>query len=346
MPDRGLIILALITLVAVSGCWFTVAQRNQAGDTGNPETTRVFPSLHENLKRISEIEVARSGSRFALSRNGGDWFNHGVGGYPALTQRIEDTIAAVASLQYIAAKTGRAGLYPRLGVEEVSSTAKSTRLTFRDDQGAVLADILAGRNKGGFDNPGVYIRLPGQAPAWLASGSLDVHYDAIGWSDNEVVDFDRESLRTLTINGYGEEIALYRPQAHAPELTLKYLPAGYRIAHQYQINYMATLLEQMRFVDARKAVEPDSDFVPIVEAAAELQDHPGITLRVVETLPDGSAWVEIFSRTAARALESDATTAAAAAERIHSKFDGWQVRIPGKHMDRLRVRLADIIEKS
>lgn len=344
MPDRGLIILALITLITVSGCWLTVEQRNQTSDKGNPETTLVFPSLHENIKRISGIEVTRSGSQFVLSRNGGNWYNHGIGGYPALTQRIEDTIVAVASLKYIAAKTGRAGLYPRLGVEEVSSTSESTRLTFRGDQGVVLADILIGRNKGGFDNPGVYIRFPGQAPAWLASGSLDIDYDAIEWSDNEVVDFDGNSIRTLTINGFGEEIVLHRPQAHASELTLKNLPAGYRIANQYQINYMATLLEQVRFIDARKASEPDSDSVPVVEAVAELQDHPDITLRIAEILPDGSAWIEIISRVADSTSAAHVTTTVA--ERIKSKFDGWQVRIPGKHIDRLHVRLADIIEKS
>ena len=343
MPDRGLIILALITLITVSGCWFTAGQRNETSDTGNPGTTLVFPSLYENLKRISGIEVTRSGGQFVLSRIGGNWFNQGIGGYPALTQRIEDTIAAVASLKYIAAKTGRTGLYPRLGVEEVSSTSESTRLTFRDDQGVVLADILIGRNKGGFDNSGVYIRFPGQAPAWLASGSLDIDYDAIEWSDNEVVNFDGNSIRTLTINGYGEEIVLHRPQAHAPELTLKNLPAGYRIANQYQINYMATLLEQVSFIDARKTGEPDSDSVPVVEAVAELQDHPDIILRVAETLPDGSAWIGIYSRAAGSTSATDVTTTVT--ERLHSKFDGWQVRISGKHIDRLRVRLADIIEK-
>ncbi len=343
MPGRGLTVLALVTLATVSGCWFTAAQRDQASYEVNPETTPVFPSLQENRERISAIEVTRSGSRFVLSRNGGDWFNHGIGGYPALVQRIEDTIAVVASLKYIAAKTRRAGLYPRLGVEEASSTSKSTRLTFRDDQGAALADLLVGRNKEGFDNPGVYIRIPGQTPAWLVSGSLDIHHDAIEWSDNEVVDFDGESVRTLAINRDGEEIVLHRPQAHVPELTLKNLPSGYRIAHPYQINYMATLLENMRFIDARKVDGSDSGFVPVIEVDAELQGHPDITLRVVEILPDGSAWIEIFSPAPDR---TSAAGEATAAGRIHSRFDGWQVRIPGKHMDRLRIRLADIIGKS
>ena len=125
-------------------------------------------------------------------------------------------------------RTSRSRLYRRLDVDDVTAGGKSTRLTLKDADGAVLADIIVGKPKNdvtGTDRQGVYMRLPGDERAWLVEGSLDVRHDAAEWSDRMVVDIDARSLTALTVrHADGEIVALHRDRPQDLKLTLKSLP--------------------------------------------------------------------------------------------------------------------------
>jgi hypothetical protein len=88
----------------------------------------------------------------------------GIGGYLTSTARVEKVIGARAGLKFVAPKTRRSRLYRTLGVEDVTTGAESTRLTFKDATCAVLADITVGKPKEnivGLDRSVLYMRFPG-----------------------------------------------------------------------------------------------------------------------------------------------------------------------------------------
>ena len=98
----------------------------------------------------------------------------GAGGYPARQTRIEKMMGGLVTLSYFEPKTTRADLYPKIEVEDVAKDANSTRVTVKDESGAVLADVIVGKAKtgvAGLDRDGVYIRLPDEERAWLAEGA-------------------------------------------------------------------------------------------------------------------------------------------------------------------------------
>jgi len=343
MPSRSLFILGVIAMVAAFACWFaldaryrTVAQEDQEGDL-------VFPEFQDQLANLTSIEVARAGGTFALSRREGAWANMGIGGFPTMPTRVERAILAVAGLKYIAPKTARDDLYHKLEVEDMTATAKSTRLTFRDATGAAFADILIGKSKEIFGRNGAYVRFPGGSRTWLVDGSPDVRYDATGWSDRTVADFGADSLTALTVRKPdGEIVVLHRNSLEDRQLTLQNLPDGAIVEHQYQVDYMAELLQELKFTDARHSGKKPREDVPEFEVVVHWNRDLVAVLRVEEPMQDGSAWARIEARVNNELQASDLVKQEAA--RIQSTFGGWSIKLPRNLTDRIKIRLSDIIK--
>lgn len=345
MPTRGLSILAIVTVAMVVACWIAIGERYREVSLEARGGGLVFPEFRRQADTVADVAVARASGQFVLSRRESGWANMGIGGYPARPGQVERIIGAVASLEYIEPKTEREELYRKLEVEDVTAGAKSTRLTFKDAAGGVLADIIVGKpkaNGAGAGRPAMYMRRPSNERAWLVEGSPDVRHDAADWSDRMVVDIDARSLTTLVFkHADGEVIALHRAQETDRTLTLKNLPAGAKVEHQYQIDYMAGLLKEVRFSDARRTDGADLEAIPAFEAVAHSKDHLAVTLRASESGEGGSVWARIDAHVSDDAQASDQARREAA--RIKSDFNGWSVKLPRTITDKLVIRLSDII---
>ena len=345
MPTRGLVALAVVTVTTVVASCIAVDGRYRETVLEARGGAAVFPAFRGRTSSVAEIEIGRVGAGFALERRGDGWASTGLGGYPARAELVETVLSEIADLRYLEPKTARSALYPKLAVEEVGPGAGSTRLTLRDGDGGVLADLIVGRAKprtASVHQAGVYIRLPGEERAWLAEGTLDVHRDAAGWSDREIVDIDARSVRSMTIrHADGEMIDLYRTEPDDRTLTLRNLPAGATIAHQHQIDFMAGLLKGLSFVDARAGGPSDPAVAPGFEVTVESEDHLRVTLRIGNPARDGSLWAAVDAGLAVDVEASD--QARSEASRIASQLDGWILKLPRRISDRLEIRLHDII---
>ena len=345
MPTRGLVVLAVVTMTALVASWIAVDARYRETVLDARGGESVFPGFRDRTGSVAGIEVGRTGAGFALERRGDGWANTGLGGYPARVELIETVLSEIADLRYLEPKTARTALYPKLAVENAGPGAGSTRLTLRDGDGGVLADLIAGKagpRTASADRAGVYIRLPGRERAWLAEGTLDVHRDAGGWSDREIVDVDGRSILSLTVRHHdGEVVDLHRAEPDDRKLTLRNLPAGAVVAHQHHIDFMAGLLTGLSFVDARAGGLTDPAVTPGFEATVETLDHLRVTLRAGNPAGDGSLWAAVDAGLAGDVDASD--RARAEASRIASQLDGWLVKLPRRVSDRLGIRLHDII---
>ena len=344
MPTRGLIVLAVATVITVAATGIAVDKRYRETVLEARGGEVVFPDLRGRAGGVAVIEVARAEVAFALERRGDGWANAGLGGYPARVELVETVLSEIADLRYLEPKTARTALHSRLAVEDPGPGAESTRLTLGDGNGGVLADLVVGKARpraANTDRAGVYIRLPGRERAWLAEGTLDVHRDAAGWSDREIVDIDGRSIRSLTVrHADGEVVDLHRAEPDDRKLTLRNLPAGTSVAHQHEIDFMAGLLKGLSFVDARAGPPSDPAVAPGFELTIETADHLRVTLRAGDPAEDGTLWAAIDAGLAVDAEASD--HARAEASRIASQFDGWLLKLPRRISDRLKIRLRDI----
>ena len=344
MISRGLLLLAFCTTIVVVGCWFAIEQRYQQAEPQRRQGALVFPEFQRQLSRVAKIEVARAGGRFTLVADAGGWANRGIGGYPAISARVSEALVAMAGLRYIEPKTQRSNLHSRLDVADVVATSRSTGLTLQDASGAVLADLIVGKARGkrtGFTRAGTYIRLAGEARAWLVAGTLDVRYDAADWSEREVIDIAAGELLTLTLKqADGGQTVLYRQKSDDRRLTVRNLPPGAKVEHQYQIDYVAGLLRNVRLSDARRAGSAELEKAPAFEAVAHTADHLVVTLRAGEPTEDGSVWASFDAVLAETSANGQAREEA---NRINSGLRGWLLKLPRTVTDRLSIRLEDII---
>ncbi len=348
--SRGLIMLAAITVAAVAACGFAIAARYSEAAINKQNGGLVFPEFQNQLDAIANIEITGVNKRIVLSYGQDGWQNQAMGGYPAKTTLVENALAAIANLAYIKPKTERTNLHSKLGVEDVnadskSAQGKSTRVTVKDANNKVLADIIVGNPKEtivGTNAPGVYIRLPNEKRAWLAAGPLDVKHNPPDWSNRMVVDIPAQDLITLNIRHTdGAVVELYRDKPDDKQFTLKNLPDGSKVQNQHQIDYLAGLLRGLKFIDAKHVADSDTGFGPVFEIMAHSNQHQAVTIRAGEPEEDGSVWAKVDAQITNHTLASSQTKEDVA--RIKASFDGWIVKLPRAVTEKLKLRLGDII---
>lgn len=343
--DLELPVLAGVTAVMVIAAAWAVGERYGAVVLDQREGGRVFPDLQRQAASVSSVELARAEGGFSLNRQPEGWANMGAGGYPARQARIEKMIGGLVTLSYFEPKTARADLYPKLEVEDVARGASSTRVTVKDESGAVLADVIVGKAKtgvAGLDRDGVYVRLPGEERAWLAEGALDVRYDAADWSDRSVVDVRAGAVGFMSVtHADGEVVEIHRERADDADLTIRNLPPDAEIEHQYQIDYMSHLLDDVSFVDARRADRVDFREGSGFRATVVSTDGLVVMMRTAEPGEDDTVWAQFDADVAKEFEPTD--EAREEAERIGSELFGWAFLLPRAKTERLRVRLDEIV---
>ena len=344
--NRGLVILAGVTLITAIAAGWSLSERYTTVALEQQEGGFVFPNLQQQASGISSVEVARAKSTWSLERQPEGWANMGAGGFPARQARIEKMIGGLAALSYFEPKTARIDLYPKIQVEDVADGAKSTRLTVKDDGGKILADVIVGKAKtgvAGLDRDGVYIRLPNEERAWLAEGTLDVRYDAADWSERRLLDVRSGSVSVMSVtNSSGETVEAYRKNTDDADLTLKNLPENAEIDRQYQIDYMAGLLDNVTFSDAKRAGEIDFAKTGGYRATVVSTDGLVVMMRTAAPEEDSSIWVQIDADVAKEFEPTE--DAKKEAERIKSSYANWAFRLPRAKTERLKIQLKDIIK--
>jgi hypothetical protein len=339
------VLVAAAAAVAVAAGW-GIERRYAETAVEQVEGEAVFPGLADRVADIAAIDIARDGKAFTLRRHAGAWANEGIGGYPARGVLIERAIGGLAGLRYAEPKTVRADLYPKLEVEEVGAGAKSTRMTVKSGDGAVIADLIVGKPKpgaAGLDRDGVYIRMPGAERAWLAEGTLDVRHAAADWSERTVLNVPPRDLVALTVvHPDGETVDLHRAQPTDADLTVRTLPPGGEIENQYQIDYMSALLENVQFENARAAsVTP---IVPGQGYRVRAVTKAGLSVEMATTDPDADHRVWVTIEVGVDESRSPDDAARDAARRLSETVSGWSYQLVRAKTERLRIRLKDIVK--
>lgn len=345
MPSRGLLILIGATIAAVVAAAMAVSDQYRDAALEQREGALVFADLHQAVNAIATIEVTRAGGKFTLRRDLDGWSNMGAGGFPAWQTQIEKAIGGLAGLTYFDGKTSRTELHAKLHVEDVTEGSESTQLTVKNTGGATVADVIIGKRKvnvAGLDREGVYVRLPGDQRAWLAEGALDVRYDAADWSRRNIVDVSADAVSGIRVeHADGEIIDLHRVLPRDAKLALKNLPDNAEVEHQFQIDYMAGMFDDVAFDDARRAddIAVEKDFA--VEATVRSVDGLVVKMRMTDTDDAGHAWALIAADVS---TGSEATAQVEdEARRINTELAGWAFKLPRTVTERLTIRLSDIV---
>ena len=178
-------------------------------DVGEP----FFPAFTdpETAATLEVIEFdgdTASATPFKVTNRGGLWTIPSHHDYPADgEERLANAAADVISVVKDDFRSDNIADHDALGVvdptDETVSTlqGRGTRVTFRDADERVLADLIVGRAVPG--RPGLrFVRVPGQKRVYTARFEADISTAFEDWIETNLLEVERDQVQQITLNEY------------------------------------------------------------------------------------------------------------------------------------------------
>jgi hypothetical protein len=297
MTPKAFVSLAAITLVVVVGAVFVVLRQ--------PSTTTLqlvdepaFPTLRENPDAVAKIIVTTPGGSITLVRETGDrWAALERYGYPVDRRRVRELVVALADMRLIERKTAQPEFYDRLQVEDPGAeNAKSHLVRLESEGGTVLAEAIIGSQRyrlTGTEPSGTYLRRPGEAASWLASGGVEIGEDVAAWLDDQVVDLNGRAIERIRIKPVGKPGYVVEREDPGGELRVADLAAGEAIKEDADFARLTGALADVRLQDVKPR---DQLSWPAASELAQIETFDGLEMTVRLAKIDDQYWATFDAR--------------------------------------------------
>jgi hypothetical protein len=252
MQSRQLVLFVIVTITALAAAVVATRMRAPAGQAEKP---LLFPDLRARAGDVATVAVQGHDRTVTLAREGDKWVVREADGYPALNNRVRDTVLGMTELRHLADKTSNTKMFKRLGVEDVSqSGSNSVQLELKDGKGTTLAALIVGRPRRSTtraEPPALYVRRPGGPNAVLAEGALDVATEVGKWINRDLFDVASDRVRSVEITyANGDRVALARG-IKGGDLVLSGVPGGKEPQTSVELSRIGTVLESFFLENAR-----------------------------------------------------------------------------------------------
>jgi len=335
---RSQLLVAAGAALLLGGAAFVTAYQ-QARQTWRPAVSGpILPGWSDAVASAREIVITGAES-FVLEQSDGVWTMPSRDGYPVRPERLAELDAYLAALVFEGARTANPDRLGRLGLADPGGENGATRISVRDADGSVLADIYLGETRG----ERVYVREPGRSRAFaarLGDGAvarpdllpadawLALDFLSLGTNDIARADIQPET---------GPAYRLERASTASRNYALR-RPAGWQPITAAAGNGPATSLGRVRFRDVRRADRLGGEFV----AHHTAETFTGLRVRIDVKALGETRWALIT----ASAITDDAADEAAA---INALTNGWAYLMSDLTIDRLirpLDRIADTHEEN
>ena len=254
MRARNLVIFAVVTVLALGAAILATRMRAPAGEVEKP---LLFPDLRARANDVQELQVQGHDRTITLARQGDKWMLREADGYPALIDKVRDTVVSVADLRKLAEKTSNQKMFKRLGVEDLKETgSNSMLLQLKDARGANLATLIVGRPRRSTSRaepPALYVRQPDAGNALLVEGRIDVSTDMGNWLNRDLFDIAPDRVQSIqVVHADGASIKMMR-ESKGADLVLADVPSGKEAQSSVVLSRMGTVLETFFLESARAA---------------------------------------------------------------------------------------------
>jgi hypothetical protein len=379
MTPRAVLVLAVVTVVAASAAVWVTLQQPAAGPVQIGDEP-AFPALREQPDAVAKVIITSPEGNFTLTRTADRWVAADRHGYPVAADKLRQLIVQLADMRLIEAKTSRPERYARLEVEDVADGASSRLIRLEDADGTVLAEAIVGKQRQrltGAEPSGTYLRRPGEAQSWLASGGIDLDEQVQDWLEEEIVALDGERVRRMEISPpSGDGYAVVRESPNA-QLRLDGLAEGEKPKQDANLNQLLGALAAVRLEDVRPVGEIDW---PDEQHTVRAVTFDGVELTLQLATLDDQHWLRVDAATLnqpeggqatpaeqsageqsqqageqtqqagaeaeeqAKGQAAEEQTAKEQAEAIEARTDGWAYQVSDSLFERLTKRRADWIE--
>ncbi len=282
MNARSLFLLAAITAFVAAVAAVTL-HHGESAVKESPAAGKLFPAFAGSINDAATVELKKKDGVTTLRRSGDSWGLAEKNGYPVDMSAVRKTLIGLSDLTATEARTDDPKLYSKLGVEDPTAEGStSTLLTVKDESGKELASLIVGKEHTGKSFSAgrqVYVRKPGEAKSWLASGDLSLKEKSADWLDKKILEVKRERVKSVEIShADGEALIVDREKADAKDFTLHDIPEGKELTYPSAPTSVADALGYLNLEDV---VPADSmDMKEGVASTSKFTCFDGLTITV------------------------------------------------------------------
>ena len=307
--------IAIIALAA----W--VSSRSQTGGDSIAGAT-VLPGLETSLNAVTQVRITKADrAEASLDKHSDDWVVD-QRGYPADSGKLRKLLLDLGSLQAVQRKTSIARNYPVLGVEDVTQP-KATGARIDIVSAGKTWSLIVGSSKDGND---CYVRVVGSRQSLLASPLILVDADPKLWLDATILDIAQSRVGEIDERpARGPGFSVTREKKAQPDFTVHGIPRGRELTGADAADTMGSALSALTLTDVHEAAAPPAG---TDLAHAVFKTFDGLEIDVSGYKQAANGYIDVSARAADN-------SAAAEAQQINSRVQGWDYEIPDYRYDEI-----------
>jgi hypothetical protein len=355
MNPRTFLILAGATVVGVIAAGGATIVQSRIGADVQLYDEPMFPRLaacavsvapdgscaRPRANDAAKITYRTASETAVIELKDGVWRYTGKYGYPVSAGNVRSVIASIASLRKLEPKTDTPARYPSLAVEDVTAAAaRSREIVIETADGTVLASAVLGRgsNTMTFDPlGGMYLRVPGDARAWLVRGNVALPPSVVDWMERQIVHVPGPDIKTLQIKENGQLVLNTEKETDSMGVVrYQLVPRDEKIqAADSAVKQVASAIVSLQFEDLRPGamIEFPSNPREIVFTTFD-----GMTLTAEVAAVEGKTWARFKATAAPNAAGAER------ARQIALATDGWVFLMPGFKVPAFTRVVAELTE--
>jgi Domain of unknown function (DUF4340) len=285
---------AAVVVAAIASRW---DRAETPADKPAASAKPFFEDLAPKLKDVAAIQIKHADKEFTIRKAGDAWQIAEKGGYPAKTDDVKKALFQLGQLRKAEERTSKPALYAELGVQDPDGQPVKegqtgpTLVTLKDDKDQALATAIVGNVKYG-TTPGVFVRKPGEAASWLASGQLDLPGEAARWLDTKIIELKADRIKNATATQPGGETVRVSRAKPADKFAVADVPAGKSLKSDGYDNGMSGVLGYLSFDDVAPADQIDFEGKKggTPGAYCEFRTFDGLMIAAQFTQQNGKTW--------------------------------------------------------
>jgi hypothetical protein len=334
--------LLVVTILTAAAALFSVLGRFDPATIENAGIL-MFPGLEDKVGEVTEIQVRDSKGALTVRRGEKGWALEDKSGYPVRDDRVRTAIIGLSELVLREPKTRLPEYYASLQVEDVDTDkSKSVELFLRNKDGNDLANVIIGRRKFSYTDlaeGGLYVRKPGEAQSWFATGEFGVQTDPLYWLQTRIIDMPREDVATMvTVQPDGARLAISKASPDTKFFTVADLPEGARLSSSGAPDQLGAAMDGLDLVDvvSVNGVDFSGDNI----AHAQAKTFGGLVVDVDMVGKDDKIWARFVASTAGQAT----VEVVRQSQDINARLSGWAFQIRDYQIRNLRMPLEALLK--